>query len=194
VKKKTFLQLFLFLIIITIIMLFYNIYLKDNSSLKNTNLKKDQIENEEPTDTDIIYNLEYISEDKNGNEYVIGSEIGEIDNNQLDLVLMKNVTAQIKLKNASPIYISSIKAVYNKNNYNTEFFGDVSASYNDHFFTSGNLSLDFDENLVTIFNNVIYQNLNTNLQADRIEIDLITKNSIIQMNDKSEKVKIITVN
>ena len=68
-------------------MLFYNIYLKDNSSLKNTNLKKDQIENEEPTDTDIIYNLEYISEDKNGNEYVIGSEIGEIDNNQLDLVL-----------------------------------------------------------------------------------------------------------
>jgi hypothetical protein len=36
--------------------------------------------------------------------------------------------------------------------------------------------------------------LNTNLQADKVEIDLISKNSKIFMNDSSKKIKIVNVN
>jgi lipopolysaccharide export system protein LptA len=63
-----------------------------------------------------------------------------------------------------------------------------------HAITSDNLDLSFDENLATISDNVIYKNLNTRMQADKIEIDLITKNSKIFMNDKLKKVKIININ
>ena len=38
---------------------------------------------------------------------------------------------------------------------------------------------------------VIYKNINTVLNADRLEIDLITKNSRIFMEDKYEKIKVL---
>ena len=41
---------------------------------------------------------------------------------------------------------------------------------------------------------IIYKNLNTELRADRIEIDLVTKNSKILMDKKTKKVKVITLN
>jgi lipopolysaccharide export system protein LptA len=56
---------------------------------------------------------------------------------------------------------------------------------------SDNLYLQFDKKLATISDNVIYKNLNTELKADKVEIDLITKNSKIFMDDKSNQVQII---
>ena len=43
----------------------------------------------------------------------------------------------------------------------------------------------------TIYNEVYFKNLNTTLQADKVEVDLISKNSKIFMNNNSKKVKII---
>ena len=42
-----------------------------------------------------------------------------------------------------------------------------------------------------MYNNIIYQNSDTKLLADKLEIDLITKDSKIIMNDKKSKIKII---
>ena len=42
-----------------------------------------------------------------------------------------------------------------------------------------------------MFNEIIYTNINTVLNADRLEIDLITKNSKIFMDNKNEKIKIL---
>ena len=51
--------------------------------------------------------------------------------------------------------------------------------------------LDFEKNLAFISNQVKYKNLNTSLQADKVEIDLISKNLKIFMNDNSKTIKII---
>ena len=53
-----------------------------------------------------------------------------------------------------------------------------------------NLDLFFKDNILSIYENVIYKNYNTKLNADRVEMDLITKNSKIFMYDKSKKVNI----
>ena len=42
-----------------------------------------------------------------------------------------------------------------------------------------------------MYNNVIYKKPGTKLTADRLNIDLVTKNSKIFMDNKSEKIKII---
>ena len=42
-----------------------------------------------------------------------------------------------------------------------------------------------------MYNNLVYNKPGTNLTADRLEIDLITKNTKIFMDKKSEKIKII---
>jgi lipopolysaccharide export system protein LptA len=64
----------------------------------------------------------------------------------------------------------------------------------EHDITSDNLNLDFSQNLATISNNVFYKSLNTSLKADRIKIDLLTKDTKIYMNDKSKKINVISVN
>jgi lipopolysaccharide export system protein LptA len=107
---------------------------------------------------------------------------------------MENVEATIRSLNSDPIIIYSDNALYNKFNYDTNFYKNVMVSYGIHKITSDNLDLIFKKNLVTITNNVIYKNLNTKLEADKIEVDLITKNSKVFMNDKSKKVNIIKLN
>ena len=104
-------------------------------------------------------------------------------------MMLTNVTGTIFLKNSETIEISSKKARYDSVGYNTNFSENVLITFNDHQINSDNFDLFFDKKLSTIYNNIIYKNLNTMLHADKIDIDLITKNSKIYMFDKSKKIK-----
>ena len=56
------------------------------------------------------------------------------------------------------------------------------------------MDLDLEIKLVTLSNKVVYRNLNTELNADYMILDLIMKTSEISMYDKSNKVKIFQLN
>ena len=193
-QKKLFLQIFLLLIILLISITFFRVYFGNNITdrpLDNNKIKSDNLPKQE---SNLIYNIQYLSKDKEGNSYIINSKFGEVDSDKQEIVYLKKVTATISLKNSGLINIYADNAVYNNINYNTNFYENVSVVYSEHHITSDNLDLDFKKNLATIFNNISYKNLNTKLQADKIEIDLITKNSKISMNDKTKKIKIISMN
>ena len=193
--NKTSLQLFLLLAIIVISVFFFKFYFIDEKTF-NILKKTETIDKTEILDeikSNLIYNIEYVSEFKNGNFYVISSEYGELIYDQPELIKMKKVTAIINLNNASPIKIFAENATYNNINNNTSFYEDVLMSYNEHSTSSDNLDLIFEKNLATISNNIIYKNLNTKLQADKMEINLITKNSKIFMNNNSDSVKIVSM-
>ena len=130
----------------------------------------------------------------NGNKYSIESEFADIDSNKSNLIMMKNVTATIYLVNSIPIIIQSKNAHYNNMTYDTKFFNDVVMTHDYHIATSNNLDLEFKKNLITISDNVIYNNLSAAMEADKIEVDLITKNFEIIMNNKKELVKIKSIN
>ena len=141
-----------------------------------------------------MHNIKYVSSDSEGNNYVITSKYGELKEDEPGLIFMKNVVATINSNSLNPIKISSDNAVYNSVNYHTNFYNNVLMTYEKHNITSNNLDLLFEKNLVTITNDVVYNNLNTKLIADKIEIDLITKNSKIFMNKSSDKVKVVSIN
>ena len=192
-QKKILLQFFLFSIVLIISFFFYKSYF-DNKNIENktNNIKIDkEILNEKRSN--IMHNIKYVSKDRIGNKYIIVAESGELNDDQPKLILMKNVVATINFKDSTPINISAEHATYNKSNYNTNFYLNVLITYNEHIITSDNLDLIFEKNLATISNNITYKNLNNKLQADKIEIDLITKNSKIFMYDKSKKVKIVSI-
>ena len=182
-------QFFLFLIILVISIFVYKKYF----------IKKNEIIVKEDEDTlivkseksNIIKNLRYYAEDLKGNKYVITSEFGELDEDQVGLILMKNVVASINFINSEKIKIYAKSAAYDSINYDTTFSENVLIKYANHTIMSDNLYLQFDKKLATISDNVIYKNLNTELKADKVEIDLITKNSKIFMDDKSNQVQII---
>ena len=192
-QKKIFLQLFLLICAIVISIFFFKTYFLNNDT-KTIKTEKNNLDFENRSDSNLISNIKYVSEDKNGNIYQINSEYAEIKDDQLELVFMKNVVGVIRLNNSTPINISSERAIYNKITYDTNFYTNVLLTNDDHIITSDILDLFFGNNLATLTNNITYKNLNTTLQADKIEIDLITKNSKIFMKNKNKKVKIININ
>ena len=107
---------------------------------------------------------------------------------------MENVTAIIELKDSTPINIFADSAIYNNINYNTNFYGNVFVSYNDSNLKSNNMDLLFNKDIAIIYNDVFYENLNTELLADKVEIDLISKDARIFMENKSRKVKVKNTN
>ncbi|MBD1156658.1 LPS export ABC transporter periplasmic protein LptC [Pelagibacterales bacterium SAG-MED20] len=189
-QKKVLLQFFLFSLILVMGIFFYRTYFYDKNEeipLQNNTTQKMNSENKK---SNIIYNIEYIAEDRNGNSYIIKSDYGELKSDNSNLITLKEVLAVINIKNSSPIKIYSDHAIYNNTSYDTEFYGNVRVTYIDHNITSDNLDLYFKKDLAYISNNVVYKNLNTTLQADKIEMDLVTKNSNIYMNNKFRKVKV----
>jgi|TARA_B110000208_G_C11520464_1_gene340440 hypothetical protein len=192
-QKKIFLQLFLLMCAVVISIFFFRTYFLNNDT-KTIEIKKNNFDFENGSDSNLISSIKYVSKDKNGNIYQINSEYAEIKDDQLELVFMKNVVGVIRLNNSTPINISSERAIYNKITYDTNFYTNVLLTNDDHIITSDILDLFFGNNLATLTNNITYKNLNTTLQADKIEIDLITKNSKIFMKNKNKKVKIININ
>ena len=190
-QKKIIIQVFLFLLIITISVIFFKFYFKPINLTKEYDSK---INNSDINQNNLMSNIKYVAADKIGNEYIVQSKLAEFNPNQPNLILMEGVEGVIQFTNSSPILITSDKAIYNKLNHDTRFFENVLATYDDHKISSQNLELFFDRNLASVSKKIIYKNLNTELRADRIEIDLITKNSKIFMNKKTKKIKIISLN
>ena len=191
IKKIIQLFLFLILILITTIVFFEYFFKKKNLNEDIINIhKKTEPELDEKT-ANLIKDIKYFFSDIKGNDYEIFSEYGRIDINNPDVMFMTNVTATVFLADGAPVKITSKFANYNKNNHETNFFTDVLVTYKIHKAKSENLDLSFNTNLISMYNNIIYNKPGTELLADRLEIDLITKNSKIFMDNKSEKIKIV---
>ena len=191
--KKIIIQLLLLIILFSIVLSVFFIYFNEEKNLKETTSKtietiKPEIDSETST---IINDLNYTFSDPSGNYYELFSEVGKVDIINSDIMLMTNVKATIYLKKSSPINIVSKFANYNKVNHETSFFENVVVTHLIHKATSENLDISFNNNKASMYNNMIYKKPGTQLTADRLEIDLITKNTKIFMDNKSEKIRII---
>ena len=188
-QKKNILQSILFLIIITIFFGIYFLYKKDQNIVF---IKENIIENNLDNESNLMKDIEYLSKDNNGNQYKIKSNSGQIDNKNPNLILMTDVDATISLSNKQKILIFSKYASYNSKNYETDFYNDVKLHYESHNIQAQNLNLSFENNLVSMSNNIIYKNLDTNIIADKLEIDFLNKKTKIFMEDSNQKIKILT--
>ena len=179
------------MLIFFFIIIFYQSYFGDLSEVKIENvIKKDLNKDIAKKGMNKIEKVSYTSQDLEGNSYNVKSDFGEFDQNKPDIMLLTNVEAIVLTKNSEPIKIYSKKSLYNNLTYNTNFYDEVQIIYKDHRIFANNFDLIVNEKTGTIYNNVVYKNLNTMLYADKIDIDLISKKSKIYMFDKSQKVKI----
>ena len=191
--KKILIQFLLLITIFIIVFSTFFLYFNKKEKLKVSNLpiikeKESLIDDETGT---LIKDINYSFSDSSGNYYELLSEVGKVDINNSDKIFMTNVVATIYLVDSSPVKITSKYANYNKINHETSFFENVKVTHLIHKATSENLDISFNDNLASMYNNIVYNKPGTNLKADRLEIDLITKNSKIFMDNKTEKIKII---
>ena len=191
--KKIIIQFLLLVVLFGIILSVFFLYFNKEKNQKETILKISKILNPEidnETGT-LIKDINYSFSDPSGNYYELFAELGEVDIKNSDKMFMTNVKALIHLKNSPPIKIVSKYANYNKIDHETNFFEDVELTHLIHKATSENLDISFNSNKASMYKNIIYNKPGTQLTADRLEIDLITKNTKIFMDKKYEKIKII---
>ena len=194
--KKVLIQITLLTIIVLILVTIFTFY----QSKKSKNLvlkeedKKEFIDEKEDNELNIIKDITYLAKDDKENIFKIESEFGKINPEEADVVLMDNVTAVITLRNREKIVISSDHAIYNSKSYETNFYDNVLLEYIEHNIVSENIYLSFENNLVSISNNIIYKNLNSEMNADEIEMNLITKEIKIFMHNNENKIQILSKN
>ena len=191
--KKILIQFLLLITIFIIVFSTFFLYFNKKEKLKTSNLpitkeKESLIDDETGT---LIKDINYSFYDSAGNYYELLSEIGKVDMDNPDKIFMTDVVATIYLVDSSPVKITSKHANYNKINHETSFFENVKVTHLIHKATSENLDISFNDNVASMYNNIVYNKPGTKLKADRLEIDLITKNSKIFMDNKTEKIKII---
>ena len=189
-NKKTVIQVLLIFLIILISLLFYLKYF--NNSTKNLNKKTiiEKIDIDQNQSSTYINNIDYVSLDTKGNRYQLTAEQAEIKVENPDVMFLENVIAYIFIKDSDVIKITSDFGKYNSKNYDTIFYENVIIIYPEHKITGEYLDFSFLNNLGIISKNVIYDGVKKNLFADKIEINLTTKDTRIFMNDKKKKVLI----
>lgn len=188
-KKKIYIQFLLISLLLLISFFIVNKY------FKKTSLDQSKVIIEQPLSSgeSLIEDLKYLSSDKKGNEYKIEAKKGNIDKDNPDIIYLENVKAIISLQNSKNISIESKFAKYNAKNFDTLFNNSVSVDYGEHLLKSEFLDLSFENNLVTIYDNVRYLSGISSLSADRAEINLLNKNTKIFMENSNNKVQISNI-
>ena len=192
---KTTIQLLIFFLIIIFVFFFIkNTFLKEQKVIVNLDLNKDKIIEEigtEKNQNNIIENLNYISIDAKGNEYILNAKYGEESKEDSNIIILKQVLGTIKLKNKSDIQIKSDFAKYNSITFDTNFYENVLGFFEESKISSDNLDLFFKNNKAIMYNNIKYLDRNTAANADEISFNLLNGDVNIKMFDKKKKIQII---
>ena len=192
---KTAIQIFIFLLIIISSYLFIKTtFLSKKQEIIDLDLEEKAIKVEkiESKDSggDIVENINYKSIDAKGNEYNLTASRGEISKDNENIIILKNVSGELQLKDRPNVYIKSDFAKYDSLNFDTYFYQNVSGFFENKKIYSDNFDLLFKDNKAMIYNNIKFLDINIEGNADKIKLDLLTGDIIITMLEK-QKIQII---
>ena len=189
-NKNTGLQVLIVLVIILISLWFYLKYFTNNFEDVKEVQVIDKINEEQNSDSTYINDINYTSIDFRGNKYQITAKLAEIRIDNSDVMFLTDVIAFVFIKDKDTVKITSNFGKYNTINYDTIFSENVIVIYPGHKITGEYLDFSFLSNLGTFTTNVVYAGEKTNLFADKIEMNLTTKDTKIFMNNTEKKILI----
>jgi LPS export ABC transporter protein LptC len=187
-NKRTGLQVTMVLVIIIISLWFYLEYFTKNFEEVKEAPVIEKIDKKQNSTSTYIDDIDYVSTDNKGNKYQITAKQAEIKIENSDVMFLRDVVAFIFIKDSDTVKITSNFGKYNSKNYDTIFSKNVIVVYPGHKITGEYLDFSFLNNLGIFTTNVIYTGNKTNLFADKIEMDLITKDAKVFMNNSNKKV------
>ena len=189
---KKVIQILIILLIILISYLVLNIYFFDKKDISDLDLNENLVIEEDNLNfVNVMENLEYKSSDKSGNNYIIKAKKGKVNLEKENLLILEDVYGEIKLVGKSTIYIYSNFAQYNRNNFDTRFYQNVLVNYEDKRFNCDNLDLFFKDNFGSMYNNIVFVDEDTQINADQVNMNLLNGDINIKMFQEEKKIKIL---
>jgi hypothetical protein len=197
-KKLRIVQLCLISIGILTLVFTYSdkINLKKKSS-STQELKKEiddnMINNKENAKGNVFYNIEYSGLDLAGNRYILKSKSAINNSLDSDLIDMTGVTAVFYFKDGTLLKIKSNFGEYNNSTLDINFKSDIKAEYGESTLEAQYAEYSNSQGFLTITDNVIVNDIQGNLFADKLLFDI--KSQILEIetfNDKRIRVNVDT--
>ena len=180
--------------IITILILLLIIIFNLNQNNKVSVEEKKEVIQEEAENSNYIKDVEYKSKDSSDNLYILKASEGIIDQSNSKIIYLTSIKAVIELNDYNSIDISSNFGKYNIDTFDTIFSKNVIIKYLDNIIIGEYLELSLNKNLMTISRNVVFKNNKSSLKADVIEVDIKTKDIKISMYEENKKINIKSLN
>ena len=180
--------------IITILILLLIIIFNLNQNNKVSVEEKKEVIQEEVENSNYIKDVEYKSKDSSDNLYILKASEGIIDKSNSKIIYLTSIKAVIELNDYNSIDISSNFGKYNIDTFDTIFSKNVIIKYLDNIIIGEYLELSLNKNLMTISRNVVFKNNKSSLKADVIEVDIKTKDIKISMYEENKKINIKSLN
>ena len=160
---------------------------KETNSKSSSNKKDKDMLN-------IVKDVEYLTTDKNGNNYKILATSGRTNQDDKNVLDLDNVRGEITSSGRSTIYIVSDFAKYNSSTLGSKFYKNVVINYENKQINCENFDINMDTNVAIAYNNVVVTDPKSTMKAGKIFLNIDTKeininpdssqNSKIQINTK----------
>jgi len=194
--NRKLIQTFLVSLGFLIIFVTYLLYPK----IEKNRLKGSVVENEQPLIKDKdnenqgskFEELEFRGFYNFDNPFLIASEEAIIPPENSNIVYMTNIKITIEMNDGRTVIIVGDKGKYNKATYDCYLENNVIASDGETEILSDNLNLLSSKDSASIYNNVVVNNKNGQLKADKVDYNFESKYYKISMfKDKRVKIKLI---
>ena len=161
-----------------------NITTLDKKMKKNIVIKKKAVEGQ-----NLTKEIEYVTTNKKGDILKILADYGKSNIRDSNILNLEGVAGVFSSLDKSQINITSEFAEYNYQNQNSKFYKNVIIHYDNKIIKCDNLDLDMSENVAVAYNNVIIEDDDSIMKAQKITMNIITKDISINSNDK---IKVLT--
>ena len=194
--NKKLIQTFLVSLGFLIIFVTYLLYPK----IEKNRLKGSVVENEQPLIKDKdnenqgskFEELEFRGFYNFDNPFLIASEEAIISPENSNIVYMTNIKITIEMNDGRTVIIVGDNGKYNKATYDCYLENNVIASDGETEILSDNLNLLSSKDSASIYNNVVVNNKNGQLKADKVDYNFESKYYKISMfRDERVKIKLI---
>ncbi len=174
-RKLRILQLFLLFLGLLIIFLTYaNKERKTEIIIPKSQQKKinNQLTDKKLENTDIFYNIEYSGLDLAGNRYTLKSEEAYNNKSNNELINMKFVEAVFYFKDDTVLYVKSNEGLYNNKTLDMNFYGNVTAKYQDSELFAEKAEYSNLRSYLTISENVEIKDIRGSMFAEKLLFDI----------------------
>ena len=178
-----------FVVTIAVIFYFYNV-LQNKGSINIEKDQTNQIKNNNLVDENVtkFTNVEYKTSDNEGREYITKGDEAYLNNDQPNLIRLKNVQSYTQLKDGSTLNILADEANYYKQSKNIKYYNNVRIFNKDGKITADIANFLADKNLIRLEKNVIYKDKKNTVKGDIAELNTITNDLEVFMLKGNDRV------
>ena len=181
------------LVIIFIVYFVYPAFNTYRLKLTSKNIKPTQGD-----ESNVFENISYIGVDASGKQYNVRAQLASIDNDNQDLISLKEVDSDFLLKDGSIIKIISKTGLFNKTTNDILYEQNVKITQRDGVVTANRAEYLVKSNNIFVSGNVIgdfiendpktKKRRTSQIKADRVIIDTFKKTVEVVMEEKGKQV------